>query len=113
MIFHVAIGASIGLVIPGSLSAIYDAPTPSNPKPGDNLVLAGISLFVVCWFGLCFLVAVLNKTAGKLDLEKKVKIKPLFKPVAWNMFLPNNVISYFSLLPSARHCLEFESYTPY
>ena len=111
VILHVTVAASIGLVIPGSLSAIYDAPTPSNPKPGDSLVLAGISMFVVCWFGLCFLVVVLNKTSGKLNLETKVDIALI--QARYAALIPDNIFSYFLPLPSAHLCLEFESCIPY
>ncbi|MCJ1328187.1 hypothetical protein MMC10_004862 [Thelotrema lepadinum] len=72
VVLHLAVAVSIGLLVPGAIEAIDDKPTFSNPKPGDNLVLAGISLFVVCWFALLYIVVVLNKTPGKLDLEKKL-----------------------------------------
>ena len=69
---HLVVAASTGLIIPGALQAFSNAPTPSNPKPGDSLVIGGVSMFIVSFIGFCILVAVLYKTPGKLYLEKKV-----------------------------------------
>ena len=74
-------------------------------------MLAGISLFVVCWFALLYIVVVLNKTPGKLDLEKKVR--KLLIQARFVALIPDNFISYFLQLPFAHLCLGSESFIPY
>ena len=78
---HLSVATAIGLVLPGALQAINPTPNPSNPKPGDSLVVAGMSIFIVSWIILCCLVVILYKTPGKLGLEKKVSTMLHLAPV--------------------------------